>query len=961
MKDSINMRLSKLIPQWWMLCLLLGMRSASGCSFTITVSATSPWQSAVGLAPNESVSITASGSWTPDINDPMAGCGPDGLPYDLYNVYNGANWGALVGLLTSDNPNPPDGNGGINPLPTGSAGGTTIGSGPTTIVNTSGQEENLFLAINDNLVAHSLQDNAGSLAVTIDTGGGGAIPIVSWQSPSSGDVECAGDTAALSVIAYNVNEVFFYDGSTLLGAGSLGFDRVTYTFNWGNLQPGAHEVYAVGMFTDCNGIHTVTTAPVSIVVRPSPAGLVSWWQANDNGNDIISGNDGILENWIGFASGEVGDAFNFNGSDNYVLVPPSPSLDVGQGAGFTLEGWINPSTLAAPMPIAEFERILGSYDGDDVGVQWYVNQPSAGGFYINLKDTSGGNHIANFPGSFLKAAQWQHVALTYDKASGKACVYCNGSLVQSQSIGSFTPQTSWNLLIGARTFYGWQSHPSGSFSGQMDELSLYNRALAPGEIASIAQSGSYGKCPPEGVPVDNQIQAAWNGEWNANNVYDSHDGQIVNAATYASGEYGNAFTLDGLNGYVLIPPSPYSDVGDDDNGFTVGGWINPASTDNQSPIVEYENVLGSTDGNDVGLQFWSFPGGSFYVNIKDDTGGNHIFQTDSGLLQPNTWQHVVLVYDEEAGVAQVYVNGTSVSQQSLGSFTPQTTGYLLFGGHTFYGTAQSPSAAFGGQLDELTLFNRALAADEVASIAQSGGGMPPALASDPNLVSWWPAENNAYDVQNNNSGTLVNAAYCGGEVNSGFQFNGNGNYVLINQSPSIGSDAGFTIEGWINPATLGYPMPVVEWERALGSTDGNDVGLHWYINQPGAGDFYVNLKDLSGTDHPLTFSSATGFLTAGDWQHVAFTYDGSSGLATLYVNGAAVGTQTLPPGLYPETSDGDGNPFNLLLGARTFYGSENAPSQSFYGKMDDLAVYSRPLTGSEILGIYSAHGVGKIW
>jgi len=65
--------------------------------------------------------------------------------------------------------------------------------------------------------------------------------------------------------------------------------------------------------------------------------------------------------------------------------------------------------------------------------------------------------------------------------------------------------------------------------------------------------------------------------------------------------------------------------------------------------------------------------------------------------------------------------------------------------------------------------------------------------------------------------------------------------------------------------------------------------------------------------------------------------------------------------LYPETSDGDGNPFNLLLGARTFYGSENAPSQSFYGKMDDLAVYSRPLTGSEILGIYSAHGVGKIW
>ena len=44
----------------------------------------------------------------------------------------------------------------------------------------------------------------------------------------------------------------------------------------------------------------------------------------------------------------------------------------------------------------------------------------------------------------------KHVALTYDKTTGVATIYCNGAVVGSGNLGSFTPLTSYNLYLGRR-------------------------------------------------------------------------------------------------------------------------------------------------------------------------------------------------------------------------------------------------------------------------------------------------------------------------------------------------------------------------------------------------------------------------------------------------------------------------------------------------------------------------------
>jgi hypothetical protein len=79
------------------------------------------------------------------------------------------------------------------------------------------------------------------------------------------------------------------------------------------------------------------------------------------------------------------------------------------------------------------------------------------------------------------------VALTYDKASGVATLYCNGSVVLQQVLGSFTPQTTFDIYLGKRPLTRGETFSSGSltFAGLLDEAAIYNRALSASEIQAI--------------------------------------------------------------------------------------------------------------------------------------------------------------------------------------------------------------------------------------------------------------------------------------------------------------------------------------------------------------------------------------------------------------------------------------------------------------------------------------------
>jgi hypothetical protein len=68
--------------------------------------------------------------------------------------------------------------------------------------------------------------------------------------------------------------------------------------------------------------------------------MVSWWPADGTANDIQGSNNGTLQNGATFAPGMVGQAFSFDGIDDYMQATDT-GLPFGSAAR-TLDFWMRP-------------------------------------------------------------------------------------------------------------------------------------------------------------------------------------------------------------------------------------------------------------------------------------------------------------------------------------------------------------------------------------------------------------------------------------------------------------------------------------------------------------------------------------------------------------------------------------------------------------------------------------------
>jgi hypothetical protein len=226
----------------------------------------------------------------------------------------------------------------------------------------------------------------------------------------------------------------------------------------------------------------------------APSGVVGWWSAERDASDRAFLNPATVQGGVSFEAGAVGNAFGMHGGVDAVKVAASDSLDVGAGGGMTIEAWINPQTLSVASPLVEWNHEGTNFT--EWGVHFWILKPGdfglgAGSLFANLAEANGTAHFIYTAAGTIVPDQWQHVAMTYDKSSGRARLYRNGAIMADLNLGSFRPETSYNLFLGRR--------PAGdstrSYFGLLDEPSIYNRALAQAEIQDIYNAGTSGKCP----------------------------------------------------------------------------------------------------------------------------------------------------------------------------------------------------------------------------------------------------------------------------------------------------------------------------------------------------------------------------------------------------------------------------------------------------------------------------------
>lgn len=368
--------------------------------------------------------------------------------------------------------------------------GCTMQANPVSFFNGKIDEVSLYnRALGANEIAAIY--NAGA-AGKCDGASSGLAPAIT-QQPTNHTVATGGNaTFMVTTTGTAPLHYLWYDP-----AGTLIPSATTSTLTLSNVQPANAGSYFVlvtnsfGFAQSSNAVLTVNSGGGGTnTCTPPPSGLVAWWKGQSNTLDSAGSNNGTVVNGsIAYAAGEVGKAFRYTNNSGYVTVAASPSLNVGQGSGFTLEAWIQPADLVNEMPIFEWQY---NTNNDFNGAHFWVSSINGPGcLFANVVDSSNTSHwIYSSPG--ILTSNYQHVALTYDKASGVASIYRNGVLVVSNSIGSFTPYTTGNLLLGERTFLGGQ--PTHHYLGGLDEMSVYSRALSQSEIAAIYNAGSAGKC-----------------------------------------------------------------------------------------------------------------------------------------------------------------------------------------------------------------------------------------------------------------------------------------------------------------------------------------------------------------------------------------------------------------------------------------------------------------------------------
>lgn len=192
--------------------------------------------------------------------------------------------------------------------------------------------------------------------------------------------------------------------------------------------------------------------------------------------------------------------------------------------------------------------------------------------------------------------------------------------------------------------------------------------------------------------------AWWPGDGDAVDIVSGASGILRNGATFGPGLVGQAFLLDGVDDVIEIPSSaaPQFAAG---SAFTSEMWV--YRTSEAFP----QHFYGKRNGCGPGLDEW---------NYQEAIGiGGLSFEA----VPIRTWTHLATVYTGTE--IKRYTNGVLFSAEPY-SNPPPNDAPLLIGSS---GSCADFGGAFGGLIDELSFYSRALTEQEIQAIvaAQSSG------------------------------------------------------------------------------------------------------------------------------------------------------------------------------------------------------------------------------------------------
>jgi alpha-tubulin suppressor-like RCC1 family protein len=552
-------------------------------------------------------------------------------------------------------------------------------------------------------------------------------------------------------------------------------------------------------------------------------------------------------------------------------------------------------------------------------------------------------------------------------------------------------------------------HP---FPGQLSRLALAFLFFAATSFHAQAAASCF-SAPPG-------LVGWWPGDGAANDIASTNNGLLQGGATAnAAGIDGQAFSFDGTNSFVQIPNAPaLQPTNLTIEAWVLFNSLNSTGSGGSPAGDQYIVFMQNTQSGDFeGFDLSKTRVGSndvFRFLISSATALKaevHSVTT----ISTNTWYYVAAV--RGSNFMQLYVNGVLEQQTNIAFVQSYGNFPLYFGtsGESFWDHKLS------GSLDEVSLYNRALSSAEIASIYTAGSSgkckapnittqpqpatatagsnftftvaatglgplgyqwqfngtnlpganatslfltnvqssqagnysvvvtnslgsatssvaaltinLAPSCTTPPSgLVGWWTGDNTTFDSASTNNGTLVGGVTYGpGRIGQAFAFNAALEGVPVGNPASLQLQ-NFTIAAWIKRAssTIATSSSVTTALIFGYGSGGYGLGID------NSGRLFLTRVDIDN----VTINTS---LTDTNYHHVAVAKSGTT--VIFYIDGVAY------PGAPYSTTYSFSTPAAIGTRADDF-------DASFFGSIDDVAVFNRPLAAGEIQSIYNAGGAG---
>jgi O-glycosyl hydrolase len=283
--------------------------------------------------------------------------------------------------------------------------------------------------------------------------------------------------------------------------------------------------------------------------------------------------------------------------------------------------------------------------------------------------------------------------------------------IRVQANGSTVSPSSLQATAGTYTITGLSSGTSYSFRLQ---------ATSAADSVSSAYTSTLNATTtaPSPNPVVWYKADESGGGTLADSSGNGKTGTLTGSYGFTTGVTSNAVNLTG--GYASLPAGIVSSLGD----FTIATWIRPSTIDQWSRVFDFGTGTSS-------YMFFTPQSSSGMPRFTFTTGGSTQSIDSTVALAANTWAHVAITVSGNTGT--LYINGAVAGTNTGMSYHPSNLGATT---QDYLGKSQySWDPTFKGAIDDFRIYERALSASEIGTIANTAPTVAIPAAASPATVN----------------------------------------------------------------------------------------------------------------------------------------------------------------------------------------------------------------------------------